>query len=288
MTTIAEQLGAPISRTLYQSGLRHRKQEFRTEPRILGNEKCVAYVRLDDECGNRHDSFSITGQTWYRNNVTSMWREGSGGCIHEEVAKFFPELAPFIKWHLTSTDEPMHYIANTMYHASNKDHYGRLAGEPSSWEVTIQFGDFPITSRKPARFTNWVRSVQEFTREKLAIVEVPYGAVATYRPKYTFADLPAKWHECAFDTLDEITQYSEALLNYPVTLHKVVTGYSEGKARDLDAARRCAVWPEATDEELCSDNLKELLTARHPPMMAEFKADAEKLGFVYLPGERSA
>jgi hypothetical protein len=49
-----------------------------------------------------------------------------GGCCHDEVAKHFPELAPFIKWHLTSSDGPMHYIANTVYHATEH-------GPTSAW-----------------------------------------------------------------------------------------------------------------------------------------------------------
>lgn len=49
--------------------------------------------------------------------------------MHEEVAKHFPELAPFIKWHLTSSDGPMHYLGNVTYHAGNLDHWGLAAGE---------------------------------------------------------------------------------------------------------------------------------------------------------------
>src|SRR6185369_2717706 len=34
-----------------------------------------------------------------------------------------------IKWHLCSTDEPMHYIANTLYHAGDRDCWGLRKGE---------------------------------------------------------------------------------------------------------------------------------------------------------------
>lgn len=71
----------------------------------------VATVRHDDRCGNGHNTFSITGI------LRGNFREVSCGCIHDDIAKHIPELAPFIKWHLMSTDEPMHYIANTLYHA---------------------------------------------------------------------------------------------------------------------------------------------------------------------------
>lgn len=57
----------------------------------------------------------------------------------------------------------------------------------------------------------------------------------------------------------------------------------EGKERELEGARRAAVWPEATDEELClpEPELARLLLNRLPALMEEFKAQVEALGFVY-------
>jgi hypothetical protein len=70
-----------------------------------------AEVRFDDQCGNGHNTFAITGE---------IYKPGRRDCeacgmLHKEIAEHFPELAPFIKWHLTSTDGPMHYVANTLY-----------------------------------------------------------------------------------------------------------------------------------------------------------------------------
>ena len=81
--------------------------------------RITAKVSHDDCCGNGHNSFAITGDIdeWRGNR----WREHSGGCIHDDIAKHFPELEPFIKWHLTSTDGPMHYVANTRYHAKDSN-----------------------------------------------------------------------------------------------------------------------------------------------------------------------
>jgi hypothetical protein len=57
----------------------------------------------------------------------------------------------------------------------------------------------------------------------------------------------------------------------------------EGKERELDAARRVAVWPDATDAELTQepDALKAALLARLPGLLREFRAAVESLGFVY-------
>lgn len=55
----------------------------------------------------------------------------------------------------------------------------------------------------------------------------------------------------------------------------------EGKERELDAARRVAVWPDASDEELCSppEVLRELLNARLPALMAAFRKELVDFGF---------
>ena len=62
----------------------------------------------------------------------------------------------------------------------------------------------------------------------------------------------------------------------------------EGKERDLAAARSCAVWPDATDEELCQERpqLEAALKARLPALLAEFKQAMLEIGFIY-PEEKS-
>lgn len=77
------------------------------------NARIKAEVRCDDECKNGHDTFSITGEIYIPGRRDSE----ACGCLHDEIAARFPELAPYIRWHLTSTDGPMHYLANAIYHA---------------------------------------------------------------------------------------------------------------------------------------------------------------------------
>ena len=83
---------------------------------IFHDEPCVmtVCVRYDDQCGNGHNSFSITGEI-----ISQKGAFIYGGCIHDKVAMHFPELSHLLKWHFTSSDGPMHYIANTTYHAKN-------------------------------------------------------------------------------------------------------------------------------------------------------------------------
>lgn len=82
-----------------------------------GRIECT--VRYDDRCKNGHNNFSITGEIWSSESSTQDRYMESCGCIHDEIVKHFPKLKHLIKWHLVSSKEPMHYIANTVYHAEN-------------------------------------------------------------------------------------------------------------------------------------------------------------------------
>jgi len=63
---------------------------------------------------NQAPYFSITGEVQiFRHGC--VWREESFGTVHTEIATHFPELAPLIKWHLVSTEAPMHYVANGLF-----------------------------------------------------------------------------------------------------------------------------------------------------------------------------
>jgi hypothetical protein len=74
----------------------------------------TATVRFDDRCGNGCNTFSITA------DVTTPESRAqrdivAGGCLHVDIVTVFPDLAPLIKWHLCSTDGPLHYVENTMF-----------------------------------------------------------------------------------------------------------------------------------------------------------------------------
>lgn len=119
-------------------------------------ETIIAHVRHDDECGNGHNSFAITADIYeayaQRGEPTVKHKSGktlwlnSCGCQHEEVAKHFPELAPFIRWHLSSTDGPMHYAANALYWAGHKGYRDGKHDSPPNLEhlkSTIVYGALP-------------------------------------------------------------------------------------------------------------------------------------------------
>jgi len=215
------------------------KSQFKTYgPKLYTEDgtqcRIAATVRYDDQCGNGHNSFSITGETWRKSGV--RWMEDTGGCIHEAISRHFPELAPFVKWHLFDATGPMHYISNTVYLAGDRDCHGLLKGEFRQHTSRGQ------QNGGVAGVPNWEMKFPAGTATDVYAATKPAAVVVEWQP------------------------YGR-------------TG--KGKERDLDAARHCAVWPEATDEELTAPGLEQRLAARLPALVEAFAADMEKLGFVY-------
>ena len=62
---------------------------------------------ITTKCRNGHNSFAITA-TINESGKPRSQAFMAGGCLHDEVAEHFPELAPCIKWHHCSSDWPMH------------------------------------------------------------------------------------------------------------------------------------------------------------------------------------
>jgi len=79
-----------------------------------GNVDLIINLRYDDDCGNGHNSFSITGELYKKSGSRLMC-----GCIHDIIKQLAPEYGKYIKYHMMSSDSPMHYIANTVYFAEN-------------------------------------------------------------------------------------------------------------------------------------------------------------------------
>ncbi len=263
--------------------------------------RLTVQVRFDDKCKNGHNTFSITGEIRGKYE-----RDIAGGCLHDDIAQVFPELAPLIKWHLVSTDGPMHYIANTLFHASDRDHNGRRAGEPiTRRDYAVRFNGVPVAHRVKKSLFEFITYKREFNartptsnpaHSPFTVVAVHYvprkGDNYQFGPKYTFEGFERAWHECPFDSETEALEFAEALNTCRVELVEIdtVTGYAEGKKRELDHARSSACWPEATDEELTRDPaaLKAALEARLPALLQAFRADIERAGFAWSPDDVEA
>ena len=189
-----------------------------------------ATVRHDDRCGNGHNTFSITAHMFEE-------RCHSYGCLHDEVAQWFPELAPLIKWHLCSTDGPLHYIANTVYHAT---------AYPEFW---------PIDEKAWIDVSNG---------GKWSALKIASGKeLESYATGIAKAGLdPYTTEEAPGDMRFRIRPYRN----------------HTHKEADLESARSSAIWPDATIDQLRSE---EELSARLPSLLVEFREAVESLGFTY-------
>lgn len=71
-------------------------------------------IELGDDCHNGNCDFSITA-TGYRKEK-GRWVLEFGGCCHDEILKRFPEFAPFVALHLSSSKGvPMYAVENGRY-----------------------------------------------------------------------------------------------------------------------------------------------------------------------------
>ena len=70
---------------------------------------CIRYDR--GHASNKQNGFAITGDF--------------GGCTgymsEEDCREFWPELQHLLRWHCSSEGEPMHYLANSLYHGALGD-----------------------------------------------------------------------------------------------------------------------------------------------------------------------
>lgn len=255
------------------------KSQTKTFERIVeGVEKVKVKVRWDDECGNGHNTFAITGTHWEwgqrYSNVSGLpldigWAEQGSGCIHEQIARVAPDLAHLIKWHLVSADGPWGYFENTRYHAWDLNHWGRRVGDIIGIDFPVfEQGTYKSSVGKDAG------QVVEYQRYKEGNIHFS-GQSGVHLAK-------AKKEEVQLMIVQHCTAKKEAdpsLIKYFWCGPWWNFEYEdEGKPADLEAARNSAIWPDATLEQLRD---KQQLEARLPALMEEFKKDVEALGFVY-------
>lgn len=104
--------------------------EYKTRARPCSNgETIVAEVKYYLLGGNEHPHFALTATIYDRHR-----REYAGGCVHDEIAQAFPELAPFIRGHNAGPNGPMHYVANGLFHHNLWTAF--IAGPP--WDGSLR------------------------------------------------------------------------------------------------------------------------------------------------------
>lgn len=89
-----------------------------------GGKDVIIKIRLNDECHNGHQDFSITGEV-YQAGKRGDRNLISAGCCHEEILKARPDLKLFVDLHLsTAKGVPMYAIENGFYFLKNGGNTG--------------------------------------------------------------------------------------------------------------------------------------------------------------------
>lgn len=237
-------------------------QKFTATRKASDGGRLTVTVRFDDECKNGHEDLSITG----------YWKHPgggeSGGCIHEEIAETFPEFAPLIPYHLCGVNGPMHYLGNVLYFAGNRDCHGLQSGQIQYQnELTAKDDDHREMLNRKTLHGKGIPSHCDWQEKHRRCGPGEEGDPCAERLWLPLVDIDP---ECQLESF-------ETALLHPI--HRI----GEGKERELDAARRSAIWPEATDDDLCSDRivLERMLKARLPELLKEFRSLIEGFGFLY-------
>lgn len=77
----------------------------------------VIKIKLNDECKNGHQDFSITANLYEHGKPKSERNCIGGGCCHDDILKIAPEFKQFVNLHLCDKDGiPMYASANGYYH----------------------------------------------------------------------------------------------------------------------------------------------------------------------------
>jgi hypothetical protein len=92
-----------------------------TANRVAPNgEQWEIKIRLNDECKNGHQDFSITGTAWEKGKPKADRYMLHGGACGDEICKLWPEFEIFNRLHLCDCKgRPMYASENGLYHFTN-------------------------------------------------------------------------------------------------------------------------------------------------------------------------
>ena len=247
----------------------------------LANIDIVVKLRYDDGYNNGHNTFSITGDDYENGKAHTQRNVLVSGAIADIIELQIPELAHLAKWHLTSTDGPMHYIENTTYHATDRTHAGRPIGEAVAHEERLGFVGMPLTFSTKYLPLDYLLGLTDNDRTNIEPVPIGHETEPNvFKAHYTLSGLneDAEWCATPFNSLRQAEEFTQLLATFKPVAVTVATKWCELVQTNLEDARRCAVAPDATLEQLQD---VEWLADRLPQLMHDFKNDIEALGFTY-------
>lgn len=162
-------------------------------------QPCVITVKygIDVDFASQYSQtprFSITGDI-----VTTRGREIAGGCIHDDIAKHFPELAHLVRWHLFG----MHYGANAAFwmlvHLGLKEYKEQQEKALDYFKSTVVFGAWEFDEAWLEKFLAFKyrrseesakRTIQKYLRARNDAVVSAYRHDLYWAGVFVFAGTP--------------------------------------------------------------------------------------------------
>lgn len=136
-------------------------KKVETRERVIDGRKmkATAVAKFYSLGGRQKPYFSITVENSWEILPRGGRRQGGCGCMHELIAKMWPEWEHMLKWHLVNAEQPMHYISNALHFASEKDCWGALKNQ----HRTDNKSGLPLWSIRPQPLYSYIEGA---TREE--------------------------------------------------------------------------------------------------------------------------
>jgi len=221
-------------------------------------------IRLNDECKNGHQDFSITATYWEIGKVRNDRNMIGGGCCHDEILKHRPDLQIFVNLHLCDfTGCPMYAVENGFYHLTKgfnntKPNEANFKAEFCSYyRITAEQFDILAQSENKLRYAINLQKLgillqwMDEARQAILLLEQWTGKkflIDSVRTQYTaptaeqIADeqakenagyyLPSKIQECKDKAIQDAknAEYSKLISERDKEIDKANRGYEVKKA----------------------------------------------------------
>ncbi len=159
-----------------------------------GSYKINATAGLYKLKGNEHPYFSVTGE------VLRGRHEEMSGCLHDDIALWFPHFAPVILVHLADQrGVPMHAVENAHHWAGFSMYRAGRDALSVPMSPRSKFDDASLFERdargvewSPIRLANYLRVSVERAREIRAYVDNDPGSTREAM-RFATRDLEAQW-----------------------------------------------------------------------------------------------
>ena len=203
-------------------------------------------VRLDDECRNGHEDFSVTAGVYQYGMPKIDKYMVCCGCCHEEVLQLFPEFKQFVDLHLCDVNgAPMYAVSNRFYHKGNNPdkwvEYNHLMQEEANQMPLVEDQEhYQYLLNKLGVIDRWKAEAQAAIKVLELLTGKEFESIATRLSNYGFT--PERFEELkkleasGYYSVDAIT--SRMLANAETARLKVLAKIKADEKEEIAKIKR--------------------------------------------------